>query len=358
MDVLNYELLSPVNTYDFMSYCSPRWVSPYNYEKLNTGFVTPGLITTVLDVRSTPAPQLLASGTVCTPTLAVEFAPFYVLTSTVQADASSGGSFCLELCDGSETTLGSRCFELGFVDPESSDTIAEDAFALVIPYPISTTQIILTHLGIPIGNIIVSDHAPTVRLTYPNGGEFWSGVGTYTVTWTANDLDDDPLYYALAYSTDAGDSWIPVGMDITSTYKALDFSYLPGGSTALLRVSASDGINTTNDASDAPFTVGRKPPQVFISSPERDAIIRLGMPLWLHGRAYDLEDGTLKGSALRWSSNRDGDLGTGDLVLVSLSQGHHTITLAGIDSDSNTATATVAVFVGCRTYLPIILRNV
>ncbi len=92
-------------------------------------------------------------------------------------------------------------------------------------------------------------------------------------------------------------------------------------------------MNTGADESDAPFTVGRKGPQVFILAPEENGTVPPGTPLFLRGYAYDLEDGTLDGAALRWSSDRDGDLGTGSLVLVRLSAGPHRLTLSATDGD-------------------------
>jgi len=107
--------------------------------------------------------------------------------------------------------------------------------------------------------------------------------------------------------------------------------------------------------------VGRKPPQAFILSPETGVTVTAGAPLWLHGYAYDLEDGTLGGSALRWTSSLDGDLGTGSQVLVALSIGHHTITLQATDSSGMTVMTTIDVVATpgffVHRYLPVILRD-
>jgi len=337
-------LLSPADTYDFMSYCEP-WVSPYNYDKLHTGFIPAMDAVTEPNMLNAATRQLLVSGVIYTPSLKVDFDPFYAISSTVPADASSGGRFCLEQRDKGGVPLDSHCFELDFIGLESGNLLTEDAFALVVSHPVSATQIVLTHLGTPIHSLMVSENAPTVTLTYPNGGESWSGTGTYTVTWAANDVDGDPLFYALDYSPDAGDSWIPVGTDITSTHQVLDVSNLPGGSTVLLRVSASDRVNTADDCSDSTLTVGRKPPRAFILSPESNEMISPGTSLFLQGYAYDLEDGTLGEAALRWTSSLGGDLGTGHQLLVTLSPGQHVVTLTATDSDDNTATAAVTVAV-------------
>jgi len=176
------------------------------------------------------------------------------------------------------------------------------------------------------------------------------------VTWTASDLDGDPLTYSVLYSPD-GSEWLPIGFTTTQTQLTVNAAELAGGSGARVQVLASDGVNTTADESDAPFTVGRKGPQAIILSPQEDVTIPVGAPLWLQGYAYDLEDGPLPETALRWSSSLDGDLGTGSQVLANLSQGEHILTFTATDGDGNSATATVRVNAGHRVFLPQVLRN-
>ena len=347
----------PDPTYDLMSYCSPAWISPYNYLKLNTGFVDPPNAQTSASGTTSSTPKLLVSGLVYSPTLQTELDPFYVLSSSVPPNANTGNAYCLELRAAGSILLDKRCFDLTFIELESYEPTTVDGFVLTIPYLAGTTQIVLTHLGTPIATRAVSPHAPTVRLLSPNGGERWTGSGTHTVTWTAGDLDGDLLHFALAYSTDGGASWIPVGVDITGTSHPLDVSLLPGGASVLLRISATDGVNTTNDVSDGPFTVGRKAPMAFILSPEDDAAFFPGQAIWLEGRAFDLEDGTLDDAALRWSSNRDGELGTGKLLIATLSPGKHTITLTATDSDGARAAATIRLSAGSQQFMPLILRS-
>jgi len=137
----------------------------------------------------------------------------------------------------------------------------------------------------------------------------------------------------------------------------VDASRLPGSANARIRVEVSDGFNAGTDVSDAHFMVERKGPQAFILSPEGDRIIPLGTSLFLQGYAGDIEDGTLSDTSLHWKSNRDGDLGTGNQVWVTLSPGQHIISCSAIDSDGNTATASTNVYVGAKVYLPLILRN-
>jgi len=340
----DFSLLDPAQTYDFMSYCSPEWISPFNYNKLHQGF-QPTATAVVARAAAAPQRQFLASGIVFSPAMTATLNPLFVITSTVPPDPDQGGAYCLELRGESNTTLDSRCFGLGFTNPETGDSIGTQGFSTVLPYPDGTQAVMLTHNGAEIAQVSASPGVPQVTLTYPNGGEIWQPTGTYSITWTADDTDNDMLHYALSFSTDNGVSWNPLVLETTETEWVVDASRFPGSSNARIRIEASDGFNTGVDVSDTSFSIMPKGPETFILTPQENITITLGTPLWLQGYAYDLEDGTLDDADLGWSSNRDGVLGTGGQVLANLSPGQHTVTFTATDSDSNAAAAQVSITV-------------
>jgi hypothetical protein len=343
-----------------MSYCwywhnLPAWTSPHTYERIYTQNLQ--ITSSAMQALSMPQRYFIASGLVYTDDTAI-LEPIWVITSTtvVPRNPPAGTQYCLEAQDASHTALASYCFDLTFKDYETGEFTNVDGFNLMLPYPSDVARIVLRKGAQTLAARPVSVHGPTVTVLSPNGGEVWAATGTYTITWIASDADDDLLTYSVLYSPN-GSEWIPVAMSITSTQLVVNAVELPGGNAARVRVLASDGVNTSSDESDAPFSVGRKGPQAFILSPDKDITLALGMPLWLQGYAYDLEDGILPDTALRWSSSRDGDLGTGSQVLANLSPGEHVIALTATDSDGNVTTATVPVFVGSRLYLPLVLRS-
>ena len=70
-----------------------------------------------------------------------------------------------------------------------------------------------------------------------------------------------------------------------------------------------------------------------------------------------MEDGTLPDGALVWSSDRQGVLGTGpSLPLNTLQPGLHVIKLSATDSKGHASVLTIGVFIGLRTYLPVIMK--
>lgn len=349
-------LLDPHRTYDFMSYCSPEWVSPYHYRRLNEGFTPTGMRISA-QALATPQRQFLASGIVFSPALTVTLGPLFVISSAVPPDPEVDGAYCLELRDATETPLGRRCFDLTFTNPETGDPTGAEGFSLALPYPDGTQAVVVTHNGTELTRATASPNTPQVQLLSPNGGEIWQAGETYTVTWTANDADGETLHYAISFSADGGISWIPLVLDTSQTEWVIDASRLPGTDNAVIRIEASDGFNVRMDVSDACFTVGRKAPQAFILAPKAGSLILPDTPLFLQGYAYDLEDGTLEDAALSWASSLDGPLGTGAMVLADLSPGAHLLTLTATDNDSNQATATVRLFVGYNTYLPLVVQN-
>lgn len=74
---------------------------------------------------------------------------------------------------------------------------------------------------------------------------------------------------------------------------------------------------------------------LYIIAPVNGRIFQRNEPVQLSGFARNDLDGVLTGDALRWSSDRDGFIGTGQAVAFpNPSIGRHTITLTAIDSRS------------------------
>lgn len=263
--------------------------------------------------------------------------------------------YCLEAQDSGGTALAQKCFDLGFVNYETGSSSTVDGFKFMLPYPTGVARIVLKKGALELAVKVVSAHSPVVSVTYPNGGETWVASGSHTITWDASDLDGNTLTFNVFYSPD-GSQWIPLGSNITDKQLTVDSSEIPGSTSASIKVMASDGINTTTDVSDAPFTVGSKPPQATILSPEGNGNAVNGASILLQGSGYDLEDGNLADPALTWLSNLDGNLGNGARVLATLSPGLHTITLRATDSNGNQGVSKITINV--QSCYPLTLTHI
>lgn len=328
---------------DLMSYCiyAGLWVSDYTYEaiqqKLASSATTASQETS--SVRSSAATgdagSMLVTG-IISPTAGMgKIESVYVVEPAVPGSLPPSGSFALRLEDGSGQTLATYSFEPEPISDGGADgSIA--AFAFVLPHSANIRAIRLLHNGQVIDSRLASSEAPTVTVVHPNGGEIM-GNTEIVLSWAASDPDNDALSYVVQYSEDAGATWHTLVTGWSDTSYPLDLNIVPGSDLALVRVLATDGFYTAQDQSNTTFTVPRKGPQSVILSPGNSDIYFEQQTMILTGEAYDLEDGQLAGNALSWSSNLDGNLGTGKSLAVvasDLTEGTHLITLTTQDSHS------------------------
>lgn len=376
-------IFSPDAYYDLMSYCRPRDMSLYTYLAL-LDRIQAASAPAAVPLASPAKASLAADGAYLRVSgrinrdVVEHLRPFYQLSlPSGSHDLPGTGAYSIVLQNASGQALFIRYFDpvpYGDVHPDQGRTgmlAARDAgpiaqaddqdqpslFWEIVPFPAGTARIVIKHGSTQIASRSVSAHTPVVTLTSPNGSEQWSASGIYTITWDASDPDGDTLYYTLQYSRDAGATWQAIAVNVTSTQHLVDASVLGGSTQALIRVTATDGVNTAQDTSNAGFTIARKPPLVGITYPQPDAVFKPGRLIELIGLATDVEDGLLADNAFVWSSNRQGAIGIGRATTVSnLLSGLHTLTLTVTDSDGQSNTASVTIFVGYRVWLPLIQK--
>lgn len=107
---------------------------------------------------------------------------------------------------------------------------------------------------------------------------------------------------------------------------------LPVGSNTVTCVATD---STMLSATSAGITITSLSPFAKINHPGNETRNPID-PVPFAGVGRDLEDGTLTGASLVWTSSIDGAIGTGDAFSRVMSVGIHTITLTVTDSSSNT----------------------
>jgi hypothetical protein len=86
-------------------------------------------------------------------------------------------------------------------------------------------------------------------------------------------------------------------------------------------------------------------PEVSITSPENGATFDSGATINFSGTAHDAEDGDLT-CDLAWTSNIDGQIGSGGSFSATLSDGIHSITASATDSGGETGSDSISITVG------------
>ena len=185
---------------------------------------------------------------------------------------------------------------------------------------------------------IVDNQVPVVTITSPSDGAEYVEGDEVTFNGSASDPEDGVLTgSSLVWSSNL-DGELGTGAPLSRS----DLSV--GAHTITLTATDSKGnvgttqVSITVDANQAPTTI--------IDEPEDGNVFLEGEAVTLTGSAIDPEDGTLSGSSVIWSSDRDGEIGTGtSLTLSTLSVGEHSITLTATDSKGSSASANVSLTV-------------
>ncbi len=354
VDVGRMRLYLPTKAFDFMGYCGgggSKWVSVYTYEalagRLPSGVYAPGGGSRLAMLRpsdSTSSEYLIGSGTLSPKAATLEYGFYRLSLSASTQDALAEGPYVVELRNASGRVLFSRSIAPDALS--NAEASGEGPFFIILPWQEGTTSVVFLYNGREIGRRQASRHAPQVGLLQPNSAEDWANDGLHTVVWQGSDADNDPLAYMLQYSSDDGKTWETIAPFLTTTEAQLDAAGMAGSANARFRVLATDGFNTASSETRSQLIVASKPPQVHVDLPAEGTIIDQGAPLVFEGVGTDMEDGPLSGSSLAWSSDKDGSLGNGELLITSsLSVGDHLLTLRASDSSGSTAAASVHVTV-------------
>ena len=357
-DVLAATVMPARQFFELMSYCEPDWITPLNYKRallyVNPGppaapsLKRPAAIPARPAVAYAAGSYMSVNGTL--PSAGgVILNPIFTETMLGTSDQGSG-PYSIQLQNAAGQTLYTRYFTpiQGAIDPTLGNTtdavFTDPMFSEFIPATAGTTAIVIADpTGATLTSLPMTGTPPTVTITSPAGG--FAGTGNQTLSWNIQSTASATFTSRIYYSVDAGTTWEQLD-ETTGMTDVLDFDTLPGASAALIRIDVSDGMNT-GSATSAPFSVPRKAPStIVINSPVAGAVQQAANPVYLTGGAYDTDDGVLKSTALQWSDNAQGSLGSGSPLTVTLKPGSHTITLTATDSDGNALTATTQITLG------------
>lgn len=201
--------------------------------------------------------------------------------------------------------------------------------------------------------VVVPNQPPVVTITAPaDGGSAATGTSV-TFTGNASDPEDGPITGAALVWTSDLDGVIGTGTSFPTTT-------LSGGAHRIVLTATDSEAAAGTDTITFSIT-GAGIPVVAITAPVVQSVACSPGPFCGNGApntvfegagvtftatATDLEDGPLTGASVVWTSNVDGQIGTGTSFTTSvLTEGMHTVTLTATDSNSNETKATVLVIV-------------
>jgi hypothetical protein len=346
----------PTNFPDPMSYCADtriplQWTEPYRWENQLT---TLAAFTPQPLAPAASAPTFYITGIV-NQIGSGSLDPLFQMPGTENDSGLAAGEYSIELVHApSGSVVKTLYFNASFTDAEGEARLsAPFNYHMQIPAGSLLPDLVRLKKGDTVlDTLSASNGLPSLGFTSPAGGETLSGQ--QTLQWTASDPNSDLLTYNLWYSPDQGTQWFPVAAGLTGSSYQVDLTTLPGGSSAIFTLIASDGFNTVT--TDSPvFILPNNPPRVQMTSPTNGLSAPLGTQLELAGVAYDPEQAALPSSSYFWYL--DGQpLGKGETLLANLPLGTHTLRLAVIDSQGALGYAEISLSLTSRLYLPVVVR--
>lgn len=178
--------------------------------------------------------------------------------------------------------------------------------------------------------------APLVTIGSPADGSAYSSGETVSFEGSAEDPEDGTLSGASLIWTSSLDGQIGTG----SSFGRDDLSV--GSHTVSLSATDSEGATAVSMVSIGIDAPPNQPPSATITAPVDGSTVLTGEVISFQGGGTDPEDGSLTGSQLVWTSDLDGQIGTGaGFTRSNLAIGDHSITLTATDSDGATGTASV-----------------
>jgi len=246
-----------------------------------------------------------------------------VLMDGVPDEASIDGEYELQILSSSQEVLHSTRF---------GSASKPGLVNLYVPYAAGVGQIVVLRDGMIVGELQRSPSPPELNLLAPSLDT--NNEDLLNVSWAGSDPDGDSLTYSLHYSCRETTVWMPLAANLESSSYQINLANIAGG-TCALKVTASDGINSTYALTD--FQSPLKMPTVEILTDK--TTFAADESIFLEGAAFTLSDGILPNENLSWFSDVDGELGVGSPISVMLSPGTHHLTLRAQDMDGNAAIA-------------------
>jgi len=349
------KIINPRKNFELMSYCAFdiqenwNWISDFTYNRVRSAIDIQYRIDMQEGIGQNYA---IVSGQIDTLSGVSRLDPVIYFSSTAQPPVEIEGEYILELLDNENNILSSTPFEPDFSEENDAEAGIGNFVIPVLTNPAMKSVRISKN-----DNVIIeysaSPNTPTVEVLYPNGGEVLTD-SLVNIVWTASDPDGDSLTYTVEYSRDGGNNWEALTLDWEGDTLDMDLIDLEETTQGLIRVTASDGFNSSSDISDFTFSTPNNMPRAEITGIKDGDRYAGVQPIYFEAFSYDNEDGRLSDGNFSWSSDIDGPLGTGEFMKIAsdFTEGEHIITLTATDNGSLSYSTSVKVFISRLPNIP------
>jgi hypothetical protein len=240
-----------------------------------------------------------------------------VWTSSIDGALGTGGTITTNLTDGAHTITA---------------TITDSASSSV------SASITVNVTALP-------NTDPTISISAPTNNTNITAGDSLTFTATASDEEDGDISANIIWTSDIDNN--------LGTGGSISYNLSVGSHTITSSITDSDGSVATSTIGITVTAAANTDPTISISNPTNNAQFTQGSNVSFTGSAADNEDGDITAD-MTWSSNIDGNIGTGGSVSASnLSAGTHSITASITDSNGANSMATITVIINAQSNVNI-----
>jgi hypothetical protein len=309
-DPLLLTAYDPATVLDLMTYCSPRWISPYNYQK-------------VFDCLGPLPPDSTTTSPFQIPTfhfvlvqlpdswVSVNLPP--VLCPQCPPDFGTGSSASVLLKDARGGVLMSV---QGTLEPGSTEASPENPvwFAANIPLDPKAASFEVQIHGKTVFRDKFNGRPPRLRVKWPSPEELYKAAGK--LTWVVGGKSDRVV---VRCSSDAGKTWFARVLPGRQRSIDLGDGFLKPGARCALEVLVLRGYRCARAVSKT-FAVAPKPAPLLILHPSKGAVYSPGDLVRFAAVSRS------PAARISWFSDLDGHLGEGAFLRVpALQFGRHVI---------------------------------
>jgi hypothetical protein len=341
VDLKSLTVFHPLTTFDFMTYCGPRWTSAHNY------------LLDLASLRSLSPPSGAPAASASRIGREHQFLSLRVQMTLQGAEVEIRNCFSVLR----EPPRAARCsyVELELVD-RGGRILARVPGELQAACGARTEHADYTfwfpsradarRLRIRKGETVLCEHAigeraPIIR-TFASRPVEERGKRIH-LSWECEPAGEHAeLLYSVRFSVD-GKSWRCLVTGLRETSFVVDTANLQGGESCQLQLLATSAFRTSEKRIQG-IAIERKPVRAFISEPKPGAVYRTDEPLYLCGAGFAPGRGLSRSDDVYWTTPSLGCIGSGyQVTRKGLAPGSHLITLHAPDGEGGEACASVRI---------------
>jgi hypothetical protein len=334
LDFASLKIFDPATTFDFMSYCGTKWVSPYTYERLLRCYRSRAAARVDSPFLSSEREVINVSLTIHRDGRVRFDDPILASTHTSRLREGDPTPYLMEL-HGDDGVL--EAVRIVRTDPNRTDDDAFEDFDAAVPMHPLGKRLVVTSVGKILDSYELAPDVPIIDL------KTTTEAGSVLLEWTAYS-GDRPVEVLVRYSADRGSTWRLVGRGGSQSRCVVPMVDLPESEAGVFEAVAFSRGRIARSRS-AEMRVDGGDTQALISSPTPEGTFTQGQDVYLLG-AGRAPGGATPSGELQWTSDIDGLLGHGEqLVVYSLTPGRHRLTLSACNGSGGVVSASVVISV-------------